>query len=364
MSKSTKSKSASPPPPPDVSGSPPAAGSPAAIAGPTTEEALVVDTDQIDDNADADSSYGTSIASSSASLASSILKFRQENGRTYHSYKEGKYILPNDELENDRLDLQHHVWALTYDGALYTCPAGKDKPLKRVLDAGTGTGIWAVDFADDHPETTVIGVDLSPIQPAFVPPNLSFYIDDLEEPWTFSDPFDFIHVRMLTGSLADWPNFFESCFENLEPGGWVEMGDIVFPTESDDNTLPSETALYKWNQYVLKAARILGRDLDSAKLYREQLTAKGFVNISERIYKWPINAWAKDKKYKEMGLWSEQNFTEGLYGLSVGLFTRALGWSAQELEVFLVDVRKDLKNKNIHGYWPIWVVSAQKPPRV
>jgi hypothetical protein len=43
--------------------------------------------------------------------------------------------------------MQHHVFALTFDGALNFCPAGNDgKPLRRVLDAGTGTGIWAIDF--------------------------------------------------------------------------------------------------------------------------------------------------------------------------------------------------------------------------
>ena len=45
----------------------------------------------------------------------------------------------------------------------------------RVLDVGTGTDIWAFDFADEHPEAQAIGVDLSPIQPKFVP------LDDLEE---------------------------------------------------------------------------------------------------------------------------------------------------------------------------------------
>jgi ribosomal protein L11 methylase PrmA len=37
---------------------------------------------------------------------------------------------------------------LTQDNHLYLCPAGKDKdkPLKRVLDAGCGTGIWAIDM--------------------------------------------------------------------------------------------------------------------------------------------------------------------------------------------------------------------------
>jgi hypothetical protein len=54
-----------------------------------------------------------------------------------------------------------------------------------------------------------------------------------------------------------------------------------------------------------------------------------------------------------VGMWSEHNFCGGLYGLSVALFTRALGWTAEQLEVFLVGVRKDLRNRQIHAYWPM-----------
>lgn len=51
-------------------------------------------------------------------------------------------------------------------------------------------------MADKYPMAAVLGVDLSPIQPAFVPPNCSFEIDDLTLEWTFpEDHFDFIHIR-------------------------------------------------------------------------------------------------------------------------------------------------------------------------
>lgn len=36
-----------------------------------------------------------------------------------------------------------------------------------VLDAGTGTGIWALDFGEVHTGSQVIGVDLMPIQPSW-----------------------------------------------------------------------------------------------------------------------------------------------------------------------------------------------------
>lgn len=42
------------------------------------------------------------------------------------------------------LDLQHHLFLLTLDGRLSLAPIGDN--LQYVLDVGTGTGIWALDF--------------------------------------------------------------------------------------------------------------------------------------------------------------------------------------------------------------------------
>jgi Methyltransferase domain len=70
------------------------------------------------------------------------------------------------------------------------------------------------DVADAHPHTEVIGIDLSPIQPQLVPPNLKFEIDDVELPWTFpQNHFDLIHIRALLGSLQDWPKFYKECYK-------------------------------------------------------------------------------------------------------------------------------------------------------
>ncbi|KAK1621594.1 methyltransferase domain-containing protein [Colletotrichum phormii] len=286
-----------------------------------------------DTNDDSDSAMGVSVLGSSASMTSSIMRYREENGRTYHAYREGRYVLPND--------------------ALFVSPAGRDKPLKRVLDAGTGTGIWAMDFADDHQETLITGVDLSPIQPPFVPPNVTFYIDDLEDDWTYSYKFDFVFGRMLTGSIADWPRFIRQSYENLAPGGWIELSDILLDLQSDDGTVTQECATQKWAGHMLEAAAIWKRPLDSCKFYKEQLAEAGFTNIEEKIYKWPSNPWPKDPKYKELGVWTYENLGNGLSGLSLALFTRALGWSAEQLEVFLVDARKDMRDRSIHGWWPV-----------
>jgi hypothetical protein len=69
---------------------------------------------------------------------SSLLRY--ENGRRYHAYHAGKYPLPNDDMEQDRLDMMHHLYLLSYNGELYRAPLVQGR-VRRALDIGCGTGI-------------------------------------------------------------------------------------------------------------------------------------------------------------------------------------------------------------------------------
>lgn len=86
--------------------------------------------------------------------------------------------MPNDPRELERMDYQYDVLKIVLDGRNYLAPLSHDNPPRKILDVATGTGRWAVEMADDFPGTRVMGTDLSPIQPDFVPPNLEFYVDD------------------------------------------------------------------------------------------------------------------------------------------------------------------------------------------
>jgi hypothetical protein len=54
---------------------------------------------------------------------------------------------------------------------------------------------------------------------------------------------------------------------------------------------------------------------------------------------------------REIGMWTCENSIGGVGGLSVALFTRVLGWSVEELETFLVGVRREMRDTKIHAYW-------------
>lgn len=95
-------------------------------------------------NSDDDEGYTESIAGSNAttSLSSSVRDYTFENNRRYHKFHEGKYHFPNDEPEQAREDMRHCMMVHVGGGALHYAPL---KNPQKVLDVGTGTGIWAID---------------------------------------------------------------------------------------------------------------------------------------------------------------------------------------------------------------------------
>ena len=69
-------------------------------------------------------------------------------------------------------------------------------------------------MGDQYPAAKVLGVDLSPIQPEWVPPNVQFVVDDVESPWSRpADHFDYIHARHTVMAIKNWPKLMDQVFE-------------------------------------------------------------------------------------------------------------------------------------------------------
>jgi len=88
---------------------------------------------------------------------------------------------------------------------------------------------------------------------------------------------------------------------NLTPGGYIELAEICFPVRTDDQTLPTDSALERWSYLILEAGEKIGRPTNNAASYKVQLQDAGFVNVVEVRHKWPQNQWPKNPKYKELG---------------------------------------------------------------
>ncbi|RDW63627.1 hypothetical protein BP6252_11172 [Coleophoma cylindrospora] len=305
-----------------------------------------LEADSDDSNDDTDSAIGRSLLSPTASVQENIYNFLEENGRSYHRYKEGRQV------EKDRLDLQHHLCGLTFEG-LHLAPLKTvDGGLHNVLDIGTGTGIWAIDFATQYPSAIVLGTDLSPIQPTYVPPNCYFEIDDAEDPWVYTRKFEYIHGRLLASCFESHLNVFKSAFSFLTPGGFIELQDAAFPNRCDDGSW-NGSSFEKWMGLVMKGAKIFGKDWSSVSKYTQYLEEAGFVDIVEHKFYWPIGTWAKGAKNKKLGLWCKENFFSGLQGFSMAVMTKALGMSAADVDMLLAEVRAEVESKKVHVYVPM-----------
>jgi len=213
------------------------------------------------------------------------MNYKYENGRRYHAYREGKYVLPNDEAEQDRLDLHHHIFRLMLGGHLYRAPISPE--VERVYDYGTGTGIWAIQFADEHPKANVVGTDLSPIQPEWAPPNCKFYVDDVESDWVFqpNEAFDFIHSRSMCGCISDFDALYRKSYTHLKPGGWVELQEFeAWIWQIDDPESKGIPNITKWLGYIDEASAKIGKRFNVAIEQKQKLINAGFVNVRDDIY--------------------------------------------------------------------------------
>ena len=103
------------------------------VADPYANEAIEA-VDLSSEVSDSDSGYGEP-SMSTASLRSSIFDYEEENGRSYHAFRKGKYVMPNDEREHDRMDIRYHSLRLTMNDKLHIAPI--ENP-STVLDMGTG----------------------------------------------------------------------------------------------------------------------------------------------------------------------------------------------------------------------------------
>ncbi|KAL2669986.1 hypothetical protein Neosp_014865 [[Neocosmospora] mangrovei] len=265
--------------------------------------------------------------SSTASVTSSILEYRTIHGRTYNSEQ---------------------------GNAQYCEPS--------ILDVGLGSGPYS-DFADDYPVAEITGTDISPIQPSWVPPNLQFEIEDCTQEWTFkSNSTDYVHMRWLMGSIRDWDFLSSEAFRVCKPGGWVESHEASSNIDSDDNTVDGNSAMGQWGKLFIEGSKKIGTSFTVVEdgTQRKALEKAGFINIQEFDFKNPIGGWSSDPIEKEMGPYTKYGLETDTEGF-VLFMAHTLGWSRDEIQLYIDQFRRELRSEKHHGYFKQKVVWGQKP---
>jgi len=251
------------------------------------------------------------------------------------------------------------MFSILLDNKLFLAPV--ENP-KYVLDLGCGTGIWAIDFADEFPSAEVIGVDISPTQPTFTPPNCRFEIDDVVSDWTYRpESFDFINIRTLYGSIADWPKLYSEIYDHLMPGGWLNQLELTIEFKSDDGTLLPDHPFSQWSDIFLEAGERFKKSFKAIYNMKQWITEAGFEDVHEIWYKLPIGPWSSDPKLKEVGRWNLLHCNQGAEGWGLFLLTQVMKWSVDEATVFIAKFKAGLKDRHVHAYLECGVFYGRKP---
>ncbi|EFE39822.1 hypothetical protein TRV_05460 [Trichophyton verrucosum HKI 0517] len=314
-------------------------------------------------------------------------------------------MFPNDEQENERLDIHHALIDTLLHGRLHIAPISKDP--QRVLDLCTGTGIvrastymsynqlfaftnpssqWAISFGNITPLPPLsngsgyglTGLSIKPmnthqlrerskpystfsvcisiptpssisrLHADSVPPNLKFIVDDVEDEWGYEgSPFDYIHGRFLIASIRDWPRLIKQAFTprlTKQTSSCTKPGGWVEFQDWDGTIRSDDDTLKGTHLFQLQ------------ETVKEAFIEMGInANPGAECGSWLkdagfINITTQDKHLKTVGAYNLLQHTKGLGGIA-NLPLIKKGWQPEEIEVLLSKTREDLRNRSIHAYF-------------
>ncbi len=185
-------------------------------------------------------SSGITAATSNGAASNDELSarpFTRRNGRRYLRDTTLSYPLPCDLAEIHRQTLRTMLLCQVFNGPVCS-PAFVNKPPKRVLEVGCGTGFWSVmchrHFAQRGCSSiSFTGIDIAPLAPRIHSDddmNWRFVQHDLRRtPLPFrADEFNLIMIKdlsMVTPTTSGQQELMDEYLRILKPGGTLEIWD-------------------------------------------------------------------------------------------------------------------------------------------
>ena len=211
-----------------------------------------------------------------------------------------------------------------------------------MLDIGCGTGAWALAIGKERPTTHVIAMDLTPPD-VIPPPNVTILKMDAEKEWKFTQSFGFIHGRMLTSGIHDWPALLSRCWDHLEPGGWLELLDVCHPFRAEDPAVDEASSDFiKWGLIAERCWAMNGLDYRVTTKHVERLRALGFTDIREEERRWPMGAWSESEQERRIGELTLSNFRTFLAKAGVMVISQDPGIKELEVQDLVANAQRDL----------------------
>ncbi|KAI1658421.1 S-adenosyl-L-methionine-dependent methyltransferase [Daldinia decipiens] len=295
------------------------------------------------------------------------------------------YLVPIDEDETIRLRIQYDVLAMVFDGRSIFPPMGA---LRRVLDCGFGTGMWAFQVAWENPRCEariesflasvasvqvsspgpqgrarkplqparfnhkkiglVIGIDVSPhhYNPEESVDNLYLNVDNLNMPLSFpSNHFDLVNSRLVAGGIDRnrWIEYIRDILRCLRRGGWCQMVEIDYNAQSDNGTLTDGHALRQWSDKYSRAMSQL-KNVEAPRRLAHWMRQAGFTDVEERMIPLPMCGWSDSQRDFDIGVHNQENVRLLLGSLALYPFTELLNMTITEFHVLVAQARAEATN--------------------
>ncbi|KZT60176.1 S-adenosyl-L-methionine-dependent methyltransferase [Calocera cornea HHB12733] len=267
-------------------------------------------------------------------------------------YTADTYLLPHDDIERARLQIQHEM-LMKYTKELLpsnlTLSDGDE-----VLDAGTGSGVWLMDVTRTvSPAVLFTGVD---IEKRLFPqplPNTKFLVQStLSLPPHWSSKFTLVHQRLMVAAFSKdaWKQCISEFYRVLKPGGWLRLEEIDFLGVLEQEAIPPLTDRF-W-----KGARVLceARGVSSDCLLRipTLLEEVGFSDLQPIVTRIPYGS---DENARRVGIGAWKGMKVPF--LKAGGFDVAR--TSEEYDAFIDQVEEEWETSNFTRTYITWI--ARKP---
>ncbi|TFK64988.1 S-adenosyl-L-methionine-dependent methyltransferase [Pluteus cervinus] len=207
------------------------------------------------------------------------------------------YAITGDDREEERkrLNVLHKALTTLFDYKLLYAPV-KLESGDRVLDCGTGTGIWATEAASILPGSVLI--DAIDINPEFFPPigrspSVMFHTaSTFELPPEWSNRFSLVNQRMMCAAFSQpqWEIALREMERVLQPGGWIQLMELQMYHDFS-GTHPK---YHKFLQILRTLWENRGFFRNPIPGLPEMLEHAGYKNITTITRKIPMGAWGGD----------------------------------------------------------------------
>ncbi|KAJ7219565.1 S-adenosyl-L-methionine-dependent methyltransferase [Mycena pura] len=219
--------------------------------------------------------------------------------REYQTYPGAQYALPTDDLERQR---KHTHLNVLFGHKLLFAPV-ELREGDRVLETGTGPGLWILDLAKAvDPSISMVAVDIeSRLFPTSSPENIEFRVESvLHLPAEWTNTFSLVHQRLLIFALTipEWPVALREIYRVLRPGGWVQLTES---TPWREGAYPGRPCTEKLTLIYLCLAKTRNLYFGCAYDMPQMLEDAGFVDIHsvsrfQRMGRWAGESGAVQKR--------------------------------------------------------------------